>query len=47
MSPAGGTLAAAHEIDDARWVAAGEAASVLSYARDLRLLDALEAALRA
>jgi 8-oxo-dGTP diphosphatase len=47
MTLAGGTLAAAHEIDDARWVAAGEAPSVLSYERDLKLLEALETALRA
>jgi 8-oxo-dGTP diphosphatase len=47
MTPAGGTLAPAHEIDDARWIAVAEAPSVLSYARDRRLLDALETALRA
>jgi 8-oxo-dGTP diphosphatase len=47
MTPGDGRLAPAHEIDDARWVAAGEAPAVLSYARDFRLLDALEAALRA
>jgi hypothetical protein len=43
MSPVGGTLEPAHEIDDARWVAAGEAARTLSYERDGALLESLQA----
>jgi 8-oxo-dGTP diphosphatase len=43
MSPVGGTLEPAHEIDDARWVAAGEAARALSYERDGALLESLQA----
>ena len=43
MRPAAGTLAPAHEIDDARWISAGEAPGVLSHEHDRALLDALHA----
>ena len=42
MTPVGGELAAANEIDDARFVPLAEAAELLTYERDrelLRLLD--------
>jgi 8-oxo-dGTP pyrophosphatase MutT (NUDIX family) len=39
MIPTAGTLAAANEIDDARWVPLGEAQGLLTYAHDRRLLD--------
>jgi 8-oxo-dGTP pyrophosphatase MutT (NUDIX family) len=38
MDPVGGVLAPANEIDDARWVALGDAAGELTYARDRELL---------
>ena len=43
MAPVGGTLGAANEVDDARWVPLREAPAVLTYARDLELLERLEA----
>jgi 8-oxo-dGTP pyrophosphatase MutT (NUDIX family) len=36
-----GELAFAHEVDDARWLTAAEAAELLTYARDVELLDSL------
>jgi 8-oxo-dGTP pyrophosphatase MutT (NUDIX family) len=45
MTPVGGILAAANEVDDARWVTLAEAPAALTYARDRELLaqiDALE-----
>ena len=41
MRVVAGELAFAHEVGDARWVTADEAVEVLTYARDLALLDAL------
>ena len=41
MRVVAGELAFVHEVDDARWVTADEAAELLTYARDLALLDAL------
>jgi 8-oxo-dGTP diphosphatase len=41
MRPVGGGLAFDHEVDDARWVSLDEARRLLSYARDLPLVDAL------
>jgi 8-oxo-dGTP pyrophosphatase MutT (NUDIX family) len=41
MAPVDGTLAAANEVDDARWVSLSEANDMLSYARDRELLDRL------
>jgi 8-oxo-dGTP pyrophosphatase MutT (NUDIX family) len=41
MRPVGGELAFRHEVDDARWVPVADAASVLTYARDAGLLDAI------
>jgi 8-oxo-dGTP diphosphatase len=41
MEPVSGTLAAANEVDDARFVPVGEARELLTYARDVRLLDGL------
>jgi 8-oxo-dGTP diphosphatase len=38
MVPVEGELRPDHEIDDARWVAADEAASVLSYPRDAEIV---------
>jgi 8-oxo-dGTP diphosphatase len=38
MRPTGGTLRAAHEVDEARWVSFDEAERILSYARDRDLL---------
>jgi 8-oxo-dGTP diphosphatase len=38
MGPVGGVLAPANEIDDARWVALGDALDELTYARDRELL---------
>jgi 8-oxo-dGTP diphosphatase len=38
MTPDGGTLAPANEIDDARWVPLDEAEALLTYARDHDLL---------
>jgi len=37
----GGELGFDHEVDEARWVSAAEAAALLSYERDLPLLRAL------
>jgi hypothetical protein len=45
MTPVGGDLVPANEVDDARWITLAEAASVLTYARDLELLKRLEAVL--
>jgi predicted NUDIX family NTP pyrophosphohydrolase len=39
MTPAGGTLRPADEVDDARWVPFGEARAALTYARDRGILD--------
>ena len=39
MTPAGGTLGPANEVDDARWVPLGEARMVLTYEHDRRILD--------
>jgi len=43
MTPIAGELAAANEVDDARWVSLAEAPSLLTYARDLELLAHVEA----
>ena len=40
MTPVGGVLGPANEVDDARWVAVDEAVRMLSYARDRELLAA-------
>ena len=37
----GGALRFDHEVDDARWVGPDEARALLTYARDLAVLDAL------
>ncbi len=42
MTPIAGELGAANEIDDARFVPIAEARSLLTYARDVELLDLLE-----
>jgi 8-oxo-dGTP pyrophosphatase MutT (NUDIX family) len=42
MTPLGGRLEAANEIDEARFVPVAEAAAVLTYQRDRELLDSLE-----
>ena len=42
MTPIGGALAPAHEVDDARWVSLAEADTLLTYARDVELLGQLE-----
>jgi 8-oxo-dGTP diphosphatase len=42
MTPIGGELAPAHEVDDARWVPLAEAPALLTYARDVELLTQLE-----
>lgn len=39
-----GRLAFAHEVDDARWLPAADAARLLTYARDVALLAALSGA---
>ena len=39
MIPTAGTLAAANEVDDARWVPLGKAPGLLTYEHDRRLLD--------
>jgi 8-oxo-dGTP pyrophosphatase MutT (NUDIX family) len=44
MSPVGGRLAAANEVDDARFVPVSEAAALLTYARDRALLGSLDTA---
>ena len=41
MTPSGGRLAAANEVDDARFVTLAEARELLSYRRDVELLDSL------
>ena len=41
MTPIGGKLTAANEVDDARFVPLADARELLSYARDVELLDAL------
>ncbi len=41
MDVAGGELRFEHEVDEARWVTVGEAAELLSYERDVALLQAL------
>jgi 8-oxo-dGTP diphosphatase len=41
MTPVGGALAAAHEVDDARFVPVPRAAELLTYGRDRELLDLL------
>ena len=41
MTPVGGKLTAANEVDDARFVTLADARELLSYARDVELLDAL------
>jgi len=41
MTPIGGKLTAANEVDDARFVTLADARELLSYARDVELLDAL------
>jgi 8-oxo-dGTP pyrophosphatase MutT (NUDIX family) len=38
MTPIGGVLGPANEIDDARWVSLDEAARMLTYGRDKKLL---------
>jgi 8-oxo-dGTP diphosphatase len=42
MTPVGGRLAAANEIDDARFVPLAEAAALLSYERDRELLEGVD-----
>lgn len=42
MAPVAGVLRPANEVDDARWVRPSEAAGLLTYSRDIALLDALE-----
>ena len=42
MTPVGGVLAAANEIDDARFVPFAEASGLLTYERDRELLDHLD-----
>jgi 8-oxo-dGTP diphosphatase len=44
MTPVEGDLAAANEIDDARWVPVAAARDLLSYRRDRELLARLESA---
>ena len=41
MRVVAGELAFAHEVNEARWLTVGEAAELLTYVRDLALLDAL------
>jgi 8-oxo-dGTP diphosphatase len=43
MSPVDGELAFLHEVDQGRWVAAGEASQVLTYEHDRALLQAFAA----
>jgi 8-oxo-dGTP pyrophosphatase MutT (NUDIX family) len=43
MEPIGGELAFRHEVDDARWVPADEAVRLLSYERDVKVLQGLSA----
>ena len=42
MTPIGGVLAPANEVDDALWVGIGDAQSLLTYQRDRELLSRLE-----
>ena len=42
MRPIAGELAFDHEVDDARWVSPGEARALLSYARDVGVLEGLD-----
>jgi 8-oxo-dGTP pyrophosphatase MutT (NUDIX family) len=42
MTPVGGALAAANEVDDARWVSLADAPDLLTYERDVELLAQLE-----
>ena len=44
MTPVAGVLAAANEIDDARFVPVAEASGLLTYQRDRELLDHLDSA---
>jgi 8-oxo-dGTP diphosphatase len=41
MEPVAGELAYRHEVDEARWVTLGEARSLLTYQRDVGLLDSV------
>ena len=43
MTPVGGVLGPANEVDEARWVALADAAEVLTYERDRELLERFEA----
>jgi 8-oxo-dGTP diphosphatase len=43
MEPIGGELVFRHEVDDARWVSPEEARDVLTYQRDVALLQSLPA----
>jgi len=45
MTPIGGRLAAANEVDDARFVSLDDARALLTYDRDAELVDAVERAL--
>jgi 8-oxo-dGTP diphosphatase len=44
MEPVAGELAYRHEVDEARWVTLGEARGLLTYQRDVSLLDSVTAA---
>jgi 8-oxo-dGTP diphosphatase len=44
MTPTGGRLEAANEVDDARWMPVGEARGALTYEHDRRLLDGFRSA---
>jgi 8-oxo-dGTP diphosphatase len=46
MAVVSGELAFLHEVDDARWVTRAQAEELLSYERDLVLLEALDGARR-
>jgi 8-oxo-dGTP diphosphatase len=41
MEPVAGELAYRHEVDEARWVSLDEARTLLTYQRDISLLDGL------
>jgi 8-oxo-dGTP diphosphatase len=41
MRPVGGAFAATEEVDEVRWASPADAAQLLSYGRDLDLLEAL------
>jgi 8-oxo-dGTP diphosphatase len=43
MEPIGGELAFRHEVDEARWISPNEAATLLTYDRDVNLLRSLSA----